>query len=144
MRVGPWMAVPLGALLLAACGTSGSPTPTFTPGDPLPESKFVPGPNASYMGLVLTGELVLGPDGCLRLDPVPASMASGVTDILWPVGTTLRMLPSGQGEVVWPDGTVVATTGEQFSASGGFTSHRAEPPCIGDGGAFQLEAVLEP
>jgi hypothetical protein len=144
MRVGRWLAASLGAMLLSACATSGSPTPTFTPGDPLPESNFVPGPSASYMGLVLTGELVLGADGCVRLDPVVGSMASGITDILWPVGTTLRALPTGQGEIVWPDGTVVATTGEQLSASGGFTSHPAEPPCIGAGGVFQLEAVLEP
>jgi len=130
--------------VLARCGSAPrGADPTFTPGEPLPESSFVPGPSASYMGLVLTGELVLGDDGCVRLDPVPASMApEGLVDILWPVGTTLRTLPSGRAEVVWPDGSVVATAGGQLRASGGLVSAQAAPPCIGPDGAFQLEAML--
>ena len=134
------------ALLLVGCtGSPATPAPTFTPGEPLPESSFVPGPSASYLGLVLAGTLMLGDDGCVRLDPVPGSMApDGLVDILWPVGTTLRTLPSGRADVVWPDGAVVATTGGRLRASGGYVSSRVAGPCVGDGGAFQLEAMLDP
>jgi hypothetical protein len=139
-----WSAAVLIVGLLAGCGgAAGDQVPTSTPGDPLPESTFVPGPSASYRGLILTGLLVLDDDGCVRLDADAGSMTgAGPTDIAWPVGTTLRTLGPGRAEVLWPDGTVVARTGERMRASGGAGSSADPGPCLDPDEAFTLEAVL--
>lgn len=136
-------AAPLAALLLAGCaGAPDGAAPMSPRGEPLPESTFSRGPGASYRGLPVAGVLVLDADGCLRIDAEPGMLPAGLTDVVWPVGTTLRRLASGEAEVVWSDGSIAARAGERIQASGGAGADSdLAGPCVDPARAFTLEAI---
>lgn len=139
-RVAPALSLVL-ALALAGCGQPGEPGATTAPPDtsssPVPTSTFVPGPSASYMGVVLEGDLVVGDDGCIRL-----VSPAGTTNLVWPAGSEGRGASAGEVEVVLVDGTVFASTGTSVVAVGGLTDRFTEQSaCLEGGPVLEVQDV---
>lgn len=137
-RVAPALSL---VLALAGCGQSGEPRATTAPPDPssspVPTSTFVPGPSASYMGVHLAGDLILGDDGCIRLVG-----RAGTTNLVWPDGSQGRAASAGEVEVVLADGTLFATTGTSVIAVGGLTDrYTSQSACLEGGPVLEVQDV---
>ena len=94
---------------------------------------------------LVTGELVLGDDGCLRLD---ASDGTQV-ELVWPAdyeATVQRVGPSDQLKVYDPDRDIVARSGDTIELGGGFGRRRrrtpASPCAPGSGEVFLVQSEL--
>ena len=96
-------------------------TSDWTPGDPSDDA-------------LATGELVLGDDGCLRLD---------TTELVWPKGyeaTVQRVGPVDQLKVYNPARDIVARSSQTIELGGGFTDvgEYAGRPCAPSSGQVFL------
>ena len=77
-------------------------------------------PGDPSMTALATGELVLGDDGCLRLDAGDGTQV----DLVWPAdyeATVQRVGPTDQLKVYNPDRDIVARSSQTLELGGGFT-----------------------
>ncbi len=106
-------------------------------------SDWKPG-DASDKALV-TGELVLGDDGCLRLDAGDGTEV----ELVWPAGyeaTVQRVNRDDQLKVYNPDRDIVARSSQTLELGGGFADvgEYAGRPCApGSGEVFLVQSDVE-
>jgi len=115
LSIAALLAVTLGA---AGCTTAQPPEGTDASSGPvLALSTWSPGPDASYMGAPLSGELLVSGLGCTYVEQ-EQDLRIG---LLWPQGFTARW-EGKQVSIQDAKGAVLATSGSRVSLSGGYTT----------------------